>query len=74
MEARGIASAMVEAVLAHPDQIVPEYGSKHAYQSILIYGEGRRLLLRVIVDDRMDPAVVATVYLTDQIRKYWRTG
>jgi hypothetical protein len=29
-------------------------------------------LLRVIVDDALDPAVVVTVYRTTKIEKYWK--
>ena len=37
----------------------------------LDFGGGRILLLRAIVDDRADPAVVVTVYRTSRINKYW---
>jgi hypothetical protein len=30
-------------------------------------------LLRVIVDDGVDPAVVVTVYRTTKIEKYWKS-
>jgi len=28
-------------------------------------------LLRIIVDDSLDPAVVVTVYRTTKVEKYW---
>jgi len=36
------------------------------------FGGGRILLLRVIVDDAVTPAVVVTVYRTSKVAKYWR--
>jgi len=46
---------------------------KKAYQSQLDFGGGRVFLLRVIVDDTIDPAVVVTVYRTKKIAKYWKS-
>jgi len=50
---------------------VPEHRGRKAYQSQVVWG-GRVRLLRAIVDDRADPAVVITVYQTTRIGKYWR--
>ena len=41
-----------------------------AYQSRCEIG-GKMFLLRVIVDDSVDPAVVVTAYRTTKIEKYW---
>ena len=32
----------------------------------------KMMLVRAIVDDRVDPAVVVTAYRTNKIGKYWR--
>jgi len=53
--------------------VVPEYGGKKAYQSKVDFGEGKIFLLRAIVDDKVEPASVITVYRTSKISKYWRT-
>jgi len=45
---------------------------RKVYQSKFDFGGGRMFLLRAIVDDRADPAVVITVYRTSKIDKYWR--
>jgi len=55
-----------------PEQVVPAHGGKQAYQSRVGFGEGRVFLVRAIVDDRVDPATVVTVYRTSRIDKYWR--
>lgn len=71
LERRGIPYQLVSEVLQNPQQIVPEMESKKAYQSQVSMG-GKTYLLRVIVDDRIEPAVVVTVYRTSKIQKYWR--
>ena len=68
----GIPLALVEAVLRKPDQIVPEKGTVKAHQSRCEMG-GKIFLLRVLVDDSMNLAVVVTVYRTTKIEKYWVT-
>jgi len=69
---RNISRDLLDSVLNHPQQVVPERGSKKAYQSQLDFGDDRILLLRAIVNDSIDPAVVVTVYRTSKINKYWR--
>jgi len=63
IERRAIPLALLEAVLQKPDQIVPERGAAKAYQSKCEIG-GKMFLLRVIVDDSVDPARVVTAYRT----------
>jgi hypothetical protein len=67
---RRIPLAQLEAVLAKPDQVVLEKGVVKAYQSRREIG-GKMFLLRVMVDDSVDPAVVVTAYRTTKIEKYW---
>lgn len=69
---RKIPANFVDSVLQNPQQIVGEYGNKKAYQSKVDFGEGKVYLLRVIVADNVDPAIVVTVYKTSKIKKYWR--
>jgi hypothetical protein len=69
---RGIPLKIVEAVLQNPQQIVDEYGNKKAYQSIIKIKTKKDYLVRVIVNDTIDPAKVVTVYKTSKIVKYWR--
>ena len=69
---RQIPREFAEEVLRHPQQIVPERPPKKAYQSQVDFGGGRTFLLRVIVDDTVEPAMVVTVYRTTKINKYWK--
>ena len=66
IERRRIPLSLLEAVLRKPDQVVPEKGLVKAYQSKCEIG-GKMFLLRVMVDDSVDPAVVVTAYRTTKI-------
>lgn len=72
IERRGIPLNVVEAVLQGPQQVVDGYGNKKAYQSIMDIGAAKNYLIRVIVNESVDPAKVVTVYRTSKISKYWR--
>lgn len=69
---RGIPVEALESVLQRPEQVVSEPGGRKAHQSRVDF-RGTMFLVRAIVDDRPDPAVVITVYRTSKIGKYWRT-
>lgn len=68
---RQIPEHLLDQVLKAPQQIVPERQGRKAYQSQLEFGEGKIFLLRAIVIDTVDPAIVVTVYRTSKIGKYW---
>lgn len=69
---RKIPRHLVDSVMQNPQQIIPACRGRKAYQSQLDFGDGRVFLLRAIMDDTFDPAVVVTFYRTKKIRKYWR--
>lgn len=69
---RNIPSSLLEDVLQSPQQVAPEPDGTKVFQSKLDFGEGKIFLLRAIVDDRIDPALVITLYRTSKIAKYWR--
>jgi mRNA-degrading endonuclease RelE of RelBE toxin-antitoxin system len=71
MERRKISVDLVESVLDNPQQVISEKEGRKAYQSKIDVG-GKFFLLRVIVVDDVEPAVVITVYKTSKIDKYWR--
>ncbi|TRZ98098.1 MAG: DUF4258 domain-containing protein [Nitrospiraceae bacterium] len=72
LQRRRIPLAQLESVLNNPQQVVPEQGGRHVYQSQVDREDGKMALLRAIVVDDVDPAVVVTVYRTKRIQKYWR--
>ena len=71
MERRKIEKDLVESILDNPEQVISEKEGRKAYQSKVNVGS-KVFLLRVIVVDDVEPAVVITVYKTSKIDKYWR--
>ena len=45
---------------------------RKVFQSKIDICKGKKYLLRIIVDDSVEPLVVVTVYRTGKIKKYWR--
>jgi len=72
MKRRELSEALVESILKDPQQIVDEYGNRKAFQSIMKFETEKDYLVRVIVNDNVEPAKVVTVYRTSRINKYWR--
>ena len=58
---RHIPRHLLDSLMEGPQQIVSVRGNRKAYQSQLDFGGGRIFLLRAIVDDTVDPAVIVTV-------------
>lgn len=71
IDRRNISLDIVDNIIGSPDQIVDEYDNKKAYQSIIQMEDGKSYLVRVIVNNTIEPAVVVTVYRTSKISKYW---
>ncbi|HZT42704.1 MAG TPA: DUF4258 domain-containing protein [Chthonomonadaceae bacterium] len=70
MVKRNVTAEEIDAVMQHPQQILPAKKGRKTYQSLLVRGN-KIMMLRLIVDDRTDPAVVVTIYPTTKA-KYWR--
>ncbi|CAO5014919.1 DUF4258 domain-containing protein [Microcystis aeruginosa] len=62
LEQREIPLAMVESVLASPQQLIPQSDGTTVYQSQLDWGKGKIYLLRLVVRDHLEPWLVVTVY------------
>ena len=62
----------MDQVLQAPEQKVPEVDDITCYQSRVEIG-GKLNLLRVMVNETVNPPVVVTVYRTNKISRYWRT-
>jgi hypothetical protein len=71
LEKRKIPKTTVDQVLQAPEQKVPEVDDITCYQSRVDIG-GKHYLLRVMVNEIVNPPVVVTVYRTSKIKKYWR--
>ncbi|NDJ15944.1 DUF4258 domain-containing protein [Myxacorys almedinensis] len=73
LERRKIPSELLNSVLERPQQVIEQDDSTHIYQSQLRFENGRSYLLRVVVSAQTEPAIVMTVYKTNQISRYWRS-
>ena len=71
LEKRKIPQKLMEQTLDAPEQEVPGVGDITCYQS-RVEISGKAYLLRVMVNEAVNPAVVVTVYRTSKISKYWR--
>ena len=71
LEKRKISRALLDGVLQVPEQKVPEVEDIICFQSRVDI-DGKPYLLRVMVNEMVNPPVVVTVYLTKKINKYWR--
>lgn len=71
---RSIPLTILESVLNNPQQVVIERENLKVYQSKVDFGGGKMFLIRAIVDDKIQPVTVITVYRTSKISKYWRTS
>ena len=65
---RRIPLAVVESVLANPQQKVPEHGDVLCYQSRIDINQ-KEYLVRVMVNETLRPAKVVTVYRTGKSQK-----
>jgi hypothetical protein len=72
MDRRGLDRGLVERVLERPQQVREERHGREALQSRVDFPEGE-YLVRAIVDRRLEPPAVITVYRTRAIAKYWRS-
>ena len=73
LERRGIPRDLLEETLENPQQVLPERDGMKVYQSQVRFAGSKLFLLRAIVNDAVEPAVVVTVYRTSKIEKYWRS-
>ena len=71
LERRKIPRPLMDQVLQAPEQKVPEVEDITCYQSRVEIG-GKLNLLRVMVNETVNPPVVVTVYRTNKISRYWR--
>jgi hypothetical protein len=73
MNRRGIPLALVQGVMDHPEQrlIDDSRAGRWIYQSRLRFEDAKMYLLRVVVDEEEEPALIVTTYRTSKIEKYW---
>ncbi len=81
MQARDLPLDVIEDIINTPEQILEGEAGRRIYQSrlnMIFYppngspGRLKMFLIRLVVADNQDPAVIVTVYQTTKIDKYWR--
>jgi len=68
---RNIPIDWLEQVINLPEQVIKQSDKSKVYQSKLVRPNIKTYLLRVFVNDKVDPLVVISVYLTSKVNKYW---
>jgi hypothetical protein len=74
MDRRAIPMDLLESLLKNPQQVIEQPDGKKVYQSEFDFEGGKIFLLRAVVAEFADSALVVTVYRTKKIGKYWRTS
>ncbi len=72
LERRKLSQSLVERVLQAPEQKTSEPYNVTCFQTRVEIG-GKPYLLRVMVNETVNPPVAITAYRTSKIAKYWRT-
>ena len=68
---REIPIELLEQVLNTPDQVLLQDDRSRVFQSKFIGVNYKTYLLRVFVNDSVEPITVISVYLTSKVTKYW---
>jgi hypothetical protein len=73
MARRGIPLAVVQAVMACPEQRLADESraGRWILQSRFRFEDGKMYLVRVVVAEHEQPPVIVTAYRTSKIAKYW---
>ena len=66
---RKIPISILELILEHPEQIIREDGLK-VYQGTLTMNNNKTYLMRIYVNELVEPNKIVTVYLTSKLKKY----
>jgi hypothetical protein len=69
---RNIPIVLLEKVIDSPEQVIEQADRSKVFQSRLIQPNNKNYLLRVFINDRVEPVVIISVYLTSKISKYWK--
>lgn len=68
IESRNIDKKTIEKILENPDKITQQI-DKLIFQSV-IWDNDKNYLIRIFVNNRVNPAVIITAYKTSKIDKY----
>jgi len=74
IDRRAIPLDLLESLLKNPQQVIEQPDGKKVYQSQFDFEGSKIYLLRAVVVEFADSALVVTGYRTKKIGKYWRTS
>jgi hypothetical protein len=66
---RQIPLKILQEILKNPEQILEEDGLK-VYQGTFIAINNKTYLLRIYINDLIEPQKIVTLYITSKLRKY----
>ena len=66
---RDISLKILQEILNNPEKIVEEDGLK-VYQGTFVAINNKNYLLRIYINDFVEPQKIVTVYVTSKLRKY----
>lgn len=70
MQLRDIDPEIVLEVVRHPDTIDRKDSNQEVYQKLIMFGNNKNYLVRVIVNTSVNPKLIITVYRTSKLNKY----
>ena len=72
MQQGNISEELVRRTIENPEARVHDESSKFIYQRIFERPDGKRFMLRVVVDEEQHPASVVTLYAASRYHRYMR--
>jgi hypothetical protein len=70
MTALAIGIDQIEQTLMRPEERIYSESAKYFYQRIYERENGRKYLLRVLVDEAQEPPSVVTIYVASRFQRY----
>ena len=71
LEQRGVTRAIIDEVMRNPQQELASYDPRRRIYQSKVTVRGKTFLLRIVVEERTHAYRVITLYLTNQIDRYW---
>lgn len=72
MIASGVSLDQIEQTLMRPEERIYSESAKYFYQRIYERNNGRKYLLRLLVDEAQKPPSVVTIYVASRFQRYRR--
>jgi len=67
---RQISMELAKEVIENADEVVENEDGLTVFQALKVFPNGKNYLVRVYVNEEVDPSLVVTVFRTSNIKKY----